>query len=422
MSNEFNLEKLRAEVNPVFSTAQSCLQILARIGDKDSEALRTKLGFTVFGADTAERAGKLPPQILAALAEIMPALNATVEARFFSLLNFIKSSGTKQVLDLPCGYTARGIKVAGSGIRYFGTDLPAVIDSIAPTVKEQIGENENVIYRAVDATNYASLKKALTGAEGALHITTEGLLMYFTQSELETLFGNIRKLLLEYGGRWVTIDNELTDSTNDLVAATVSTIPAETAIQISNIVAGSASKTTLGNNVFFDADKKKVKQFVADMGFDLALVPLREYLPETLLSLAGIPEENRKKAMEILGNINIWVMTAKPGTVEQFTCNEESFNADVKLTDDTLNIALTGRLDTITAPGLLSLFREAEAKGSITSIAVDMKNLEYISSAGLRVLLIMRKAVKDETAFSLLNMNDAVTEILQTTGFDSIFC
>ena len=51
-----------------------------------------------------------------------------------------------------------------------------------------------------------------------------------------------------------------------------------------------------------------------------------------------------------------------------------------------------------------------------------MKNLEYISSAGLRVLMIMRKALADGKNFSLINMNDNVTNIIETTGFDTIFC
>ena len=52
MSEELNIEKLREEVNPVYSTAQSCLQLAARLGDEESEALRKTLGFSDFGADT----------------------------------------------------------------------------------------------------------------------------------------------------------------------------------------------------------------------------------------------------------------------------------------------------------------------------------------------------------------------------------
>ncbi len=421
MSNEINIEKLREEVNPVYSTAQSCMQIVAKLGDAESEELRKKLGFTQFGEDSKSRAANIPQEVLIALGKIQPALMACVESRFFSSNNFIKETGTKQVLDLPCGYTARGMKLAKSGVRYYGTDLPAVIDVMAPAVKDMIAD-ENISYTAVDATNYASLRKALEGAEGELHITTEGLLMYFTQPELETVFGNIRKLLLEFGGRWVTLDNELNRATNNLVGAVISDMPKEEAMKIANIAAGTVSKTTLTNNVYFDDDIEKAKKFVSDMGFDLELVPMSKYLPESLVSFSGLSDENRKKAMEVLASINYWVMTAKPGTVDEFVCTEDNFKADVKLTNDTLNISLTGRLDTISAPGLLAAYREAEAKGGITSVCIDMKQLEYISSAGLRVLLIMRKAVKDEKSFSLININDTVQEIIETTGFDTIFC
>ena len=422
MSEELNIEKLREEVNPVYSTAQSCMQQIAKLGDADSEELRKTLGFAEFGEDSKERAAAVPPEILSALMRALPVFMATVESRFFSCNNLIISSGVKNVLDLPCGYTARGIKLAKSGINYIGTDLPAVIDAMTPAVKKVIGENENITYHGVDATNYASIRKALENVKGELHITTEGLLMYFTQSELETVFGNIRKILLEFGGRWVTVDNDLDDTSAVAMSAVFADMPGGKGDELGRMVAGIVSKTTLANNIFFDKDKDKVKKFVSDMGFDLELVSMKKYMPEKLLSVAALPDDVREKVTEAFGSTNFWVMTAKPGTVEKFECKEDNFKADVKLSDDTLNVSLTGRLDTITAPGLLALYKDADAKGKITSVCVDMKELEYISSAGLRVLMIMRKALDDGKNFSLINMNDTVKEIIETTGFDTIFC
>ena len=115
-------------------------------------------------------------------------------------------------------------------------------------------------------------------------------------------------------------------------------------------------------------------------------------------------------------------MTPRAGESDSFAHEEDNFKADLELNGSTLKVALTGRLDTISSPGLLALYREAEAKGTITDICVDMKNLEYVSSAGLRVLLIMRKALKGDNAFSLINVSDSVKAIIETTGFDTIFC
>ena len=85
----------------------------------------------------------------------------------------------------------------------------------------------------------------------------------------------------------------------------------------------------------------------------------------------------------------------------------------------TLSLALTGRLDTITAPSLLSFFEKTKAEQALDAVEVDCSRLEYISSAGLRVLLIMHKACTD--GVSLYGETETVREILEQTGFDSIF-
>ena len=79
---------------------------------------------------------------------------------------------------------------------------------------------------------------------------------------------------------------------------------------------------------------------------------------------------------------------------------------------------LKGRLDTLTAPDLLTLFEHTKAEHDVISVMIDCSELEYISSAGLRVLLIMRKGT--ENGVKLRNINTVVAEILDQTGFDSI--
>ena len=72
-----------------------------------------------------------------------------------------------------------------------------------------IGDNRFIRYAGVDASNYSSLKKALSEVQGELLITVEGLLMYLTQSELDEVFQNIHALLENFGGKWITTDNEI---------------------------------------------------------------------------------------------------------------------------------------------------------------------------------------------------------------------
>lgn len=87
-------------------------------------------------------------------------------------------------------------------------------------------------------------------------------------------------------------------------------------------------------------------------------------------------------------------------------------------TDRSLNIALEGRLDTTTAPQL-----EAELKQSIgdrAELNLDFAKLEYISSAGLRVLLAAQKLMNRQGKMVIRNVNDVISEVFEVTGFSDI--
>ena len=83
-----------------------------------------------------------------------------------------------------------------------------------------------------------------------------------------------------------------------------------------------------------------------------------------------------------------------------------------------LEIALEGRLDTMTAPEL-----EAELNqslGSVDSLTLDFSKLEYISSAGLRVLLSAHKVMSAKGGMKVTNVNEIVQEVFEVTGFADI--
>ena len=83
-----------------------------------------------------------------------------------------------------------------------------------------------------------------------------------------------------------------------------------------------------------------------------------------------------------------------------------------------LTVLLEGRLDTVTAPEL-----EAELQASlegVTALTLDFEALEYISSAGLRVLLSAQKRMAKEGEMKLIHVGETVMEILEVTGFSDI--
>ena len=57
---------------------------------------------------------------------------------------------------------------------------------------------------------------------------------------------------------------------------------------------------------------------------------------------------------------------------------------------------------------------------AVIAVYLDLSKVDYISSAGLRVMLIMCKSLKDQSAFRVINYNDEVKEILNVTGFSDI--
>ena len=83
-----------------------------------------------------------------------------------------------------------------------------------------------------------------------------------------------------------------------------------------------------------------------------------------------------------------------------------------------LDVALKGRLDTTTAPEL-----EGSLKGDIgtlTELVFDFKDLEYISSAGLRVLLSCQKTMNKQGSMKITNVNETIKDIFEVTGFSDI--
>ena len=83
-----------------------------------------------------------------------------------------------------------------------------------------------------------------------------------------------------------------------------------------------------------------------------------------------------------------------------------------------LAVALEGRLDTATAPELEAAL--TEAPGGTTALVFDLEKLEYISSAGLRVLLAARKRMNGQGTMKIIHAGELVMEVFEVTGFTDI--
>lgn len=83
-----------------------------------------------------------------------------------------------------------------------------------------------------------------------------------------------------------------------------------------------------------------------------------------------------------------------------------------------LTVALSGRLDTITSPDLEKCL--ADSLQGVTELIMDFAGLDYISSAGLRVLLMSQKTMTGKGSMKVIHVQDPIMEVLEVTGFSEI--
>ena len=91
---------------------------------------------------------------------------------------------------------------------------------------------------------------------------------------------------------------------------------------------------------------------------------------------------------------------------------------NINKNENTATIEIVGRLDTVTAPALDKMI--AEELDGVTALTLDMNALEYISSAGLRVILTAQKKMQKLGSMKLIGVCEAVMEVFEMTGFADI--
>ncbi len=407
---------LLEKVNPVFNTAKMTLFQLAASDNADAATLAKHMGLTQEATQNSTTTKASPEQILGG--------TIMMEIRYRTMAKLAEESGYTLV-DLPCGYTPRAIEFAKKGLPYYGLDLPAVIQEASEKITALIPPERRdlVRFRAVDATNCASLEKALEDIDGAVCINTEGLLMYFTDSEAGTLCDNIRRILEKKGGCWYIADSEcslqyiivMRALVGDRFMEIMKNAARQTRDKSDVKIGGSALLTSPAD---MPGSIKNAMAFLAKHGLKAERVTVGEHMPK-LHSLDRISPEQAAAVCEGMKQCAFWKITPNGTAVTLPSAGTEDFHVDASIQGGILTLALAGRLDTISAPSLLSFFERTKSEQSVNAVEVDCSRLDYISSAGLRVLLIMHKACAD--GVSLHNENEVVLEIMSQTGFDSVF-
>ncbi|MDO5132840.1 MAG: STAS domain-containing protein [Eubacteriales bacterium] len=348
-----------------------------------------------------------------------------VEAKYRTMCRLIEESGCRTNVDLPCGYTPKALHMTRKGMQFIGLDLPIVAGEAGPILLSLAEHPERMRFSGVDATNYDSLAAALEGVDGPICISTEGMMMYFTESEVFTVLTNIHGLLEEHGGCWITPDPEFILQFYLTFRSVLGKDAVEKLAASRNSAEGASDVGNLTNSFIADPmdvenSLQTVKAFLHRHNMRAERVNLGEAMPE-LTMYGKLTGEQIAEFRMAMSRCHYWVIRLAEDLYEDDKPQKDSpFEMDCALVDGTFRVSLRGRVDTITAPELLKAWETEKAANTIQAAEMDCSGLQYISSAGLRVLMMIQKGLPGAPV-KLTGVNDAVWEILETTGFIDIF-
>ena len=421
MDNTFNFKGMKIDqdllerTNPIFNTARMTLFQLAVAGHDDAKAIVERLNLTREDTQDSKTVKSDDDDLF---------INSIImDVRYFTNGKLAKESGFT-VVDLPCGFTPRALEFAKSGNKFVGMDLPATINEFQPVIMSLLDDDQKklVNFEGVDATNYPSLKSAFDKIDGNVCITTEGLLMYLTDSEMDVLCDNIKKILAEHGGYWITLDPEMSLLylliVKSFYGERTREIMWQSKYRIDDKSDVNAVENTITISVRGDVQEnmKNAMNYIKSKGFKLERLPYADHVPE----FKSLEKANPKIVAQIregFKRVCIWKITVDESVnVDISDVGAESFNADASIDGDRLNLVLSGNLDTLSAPELLANYEKIKENNALRSVFIDCSKLKYVSSAGLRVLLIMQNDC--EGGITMKSCNENVIEILSDTDIN----
>lgn len=409
----------RALVNPTFNTAQQTLYMLAAAHNEDAICYIKEMGLQNGLEHSRQDSHKENPIFTEQEGkDLMTGVTLGIECRYESLTRLIKESGIKNVFDIACGYTPRALTAKKMGLDYVGLDVPVVADQMAVFAQKLFPQTSHPLYVGGDATNAASLAEAADQMEGELFITSEGLLQYLSRNELIQTIQGIRELLVKHGGAWYSSDMEVA---YDKISAVNIGNP-DALKRFAQARSALANKTDIYfESASFQSVEDKI-HFFEENGLKVERIPF--YVEgQHLNMMMAIAPEKQEKIKALLKSFSVWKMVPDENyEAGKSVCMAEQVdNLTIRYQeeDGVLYCTLEGRVDTLSAPALLKIFEETAANTPLKAMEVDAQKLQYISSAGLRVLMIAVKRMGPGSV-SVLHANEVVKDIFHTTGFQEM--
>ena len=293
-----NTKELQSIVNPVYTTAKGLTDLLIAGRDPDALKFAPYLNTSDIPRDKIK---EKPPE------EMVKCFMIGQMTRYELFNTIALGCGKQTIVDLPCGYSPRCFRIADNGQKYYGLDLPVVIDDMNNITSKLLTDKqkESVKYIPVDATNYDSMRNALKDVKGEICIITEGLLPYLSDNELSTTFKAFHKLLSEFGGCWITADG---GGSNDIYPITLGTLLQGDKEKMYGLIQKitSTMSNVQAHSSSFSANKgEKAKEIIEKHGFIVNEESASKYLKK----LKCYPEGKEDALIGAYSTIKIWTLT-----------------------------------------------------------------------------------------------------------------
>jgi len=225
------------------------------------------------------------------------------EIRYKSVEELIRRSGITQVIELASGLSFRGLVLAQDpDISYVETDLEELTKEkrvLASTLKERYSLTMNCNFRlsAANALDNYQLHDAIDHfkKDQAVAVVNEGLLPYLTMNEMETVTGNIKGILEQFGGIWITPDFSFKENYTEVSAQR---------IQVRDAIAELTGRR-LHSSIF--ENEEDLSSFLRKMGLQAEVFHQTD-LVSSVVSLGGLqlPDSFLQK---VKPKLKLWVIT-----------------------------------------------------------------------------------------------------------------
>lgn len=235
---------------------------------------------------------------------------AYAEIRYSSSNDFIKRNGYKNILDIACGVSPHGILAARNGLNYVGVELPAtvkIIEGYAPLFLKD-NEKKFVSYAAADVTDTEEMKNAASKLNGKICIIEEGLAMYLSREQQKALLQNVREILKEHGGAYITLDFVVKDFFTDIGKELYDKKKAEELYKKSAGIYEEKGEVSFEDTLF--DNQKDAIEFIKAQGLNVEIVPLFLNVPE-LNVYKELDKKQIKNLKKFAKKKYLWVMTVK---------------------------------------------------------------------------------------------------------------